>query len=249
MAFFSDKAGDGNLALSEVQGSLAYHLQMSRTSMLSLGVSGASIQRSVNFDNLLFDNQWDGFSFNGNVANGEKVGILKDKYYTVGAGANLAFFPNENVYVKLGGSVQNINQPAESFYGSTKNIIAFRPIANLDILYKTGPVLIVNPSAYFTTQSGASELVFGSLFRTVLSGGSKNTSQLILGLFTRMGDAVIGVAGYQIGDVQLMANYDFTVSALAPYNAAYGALEFSIVYSRAYHPGDGIKKTYNCPRF
>ncbi len=248
-AFFNDKAGDGNLALTEVQGDVAYHLQMSQHTMFSLGVSGASIQRSVNFDNLLFDAQWDGFTFNGNIPNNEKVGILKDNYYTVGAGANLAWFPNESVYAKLGGSLENINQPAESFYGSTKNVIAYRPVVDLDIVYQISPVLIINPSAYYTTQSGAAELVVGSLFRTVLSSKNQATSQLILGLYTRMGDAVIGVAGYQMGNIQFMANYDFTISALAPYNASYGALEFSLVYTRAYHPNDGIKKMYSCPRF
>jgi len=249
MAFFNDKAGDGNLAFTEFQGDLAYHLQMSRFTMLSLGLSGATVQRSVNYDNLLFDTQWDGFKFNGNIPNGEKVGVLKDNYYTVGAGANLAWFPNENLYVKLGGSVENINQPVESFYNSTKNTLGYREVGNLDMVIRTGTVLIMNPSAYYATQSGATELVVGSLFRTMLSGKNQMPSELILGLFTRLGDAVIGVAGYKIGSVQFMASYDLTMSTLAPYNASYGALEFSLVYSRPYHPNDGIKKAYSCPRF
>ncbi len=249
LAFFSDKAGDGNLALSEFQGDMAYHLQLSQFTMLSVGLSAATVQRSVNYDNLIFDTQWDGETFNRNIGNGEKVGIIKTNYYTIGGGANFAWFPNEDLYVKLGGSLENINQPAESFYNNTNNKIGYREIANLDMLYRTGPVLIVNPSAYYTTQNGAAELVFGSLFRTMLSGKNQAASQLILGLFTRMGDAVIGVAGYQIGAVQFMANYDFTISALAPYNASYGALEFSLVYSRQYLRNDGIKRTYSCPRF
>ncbi|MCW3122074.1 MAG: type secretion system rane protein PorP/SprF [Flavipsychrobacter sp.] len=249
LAFFSDKAGDGNLSLSELQGDLAYHLQLSKSIMLSVGGSAATITRSVNFDNLLFDNQWDGFTFNGNMGTGEKVGILKSNYYTIAAGANLAWFPNENVYVKLGGDLQNINTPAESFYGSTKNLIGYRTIANLDVTMRTGQTLIVNPSVYFTTQYGANELVGGSLFRMMMSSKNQMTSQLILGAFFRNADAIIGVAGYQVGDIQFMANYDFTISGLAPYNASYGALEFSAVYSRAYHPNDGIRKTYNCPRF
>lgn len=249
LAFFNDKAGDGNLALSEIRGNMAYHLQLTPTTMISVGLSAGTVQRSVNYDNLLFDNQWDGFGFNPRMSNGEKVGILKTNFYTVAAGGNIAYFPNENVYVKLGGSLQNVNQPIETFYNNTKNKIGYRPIGNLDMLFRTGPVLIVNPSVYYTTQNGASELVFGSLFRTVLSGNNKVASQLILGLYTRMGDAMIAVAGYQMGDIQLMANYDFTMSALAPYNSAYGALEISLIYSGPYHPNDGIKKMYNCPRF
>jgi type IX secretion system PorP/SprF family membrane protein len=248
LAFFNDKAGDGDLSLTEVQGDVAYHLQMSRTVMLSLGLSGAIVQRSVNYANLSFGAQWDGFNFNANLPNGEKIGIIKANYYTIGSGFNLAFFPSESVYIKLGGSLQNINQPTESFY-NTSNTLAYRPVANLDMLFRTGPVLIVNPSIYFATQSGASELVFGSLFRTVLTDKNQIPTELILGIFSRTGDAIIGVAGMQMGPVQFTASYDFTVSALSPYNASYGALEFSLIYQRRYHPDQGVKKTYSCPRF
>jgi len=248
-AFFNDKAGDGNLSLTEIQGDLAYHLQLSSYTMFSLGMSGAYVQRSVNYDNLTFDTQWDGETFNTALPTGEKVGIIKTSYYTVGMGGNFAWFPNEFVYIKLGGSVNNINQPTESFYNS-KNTLDYRTTGNLDMLFKTGPVLIVNPSIYYSTQSGADELIFGSLFRTNLGENEKHLpTQLILGVFDRLGDAVIGVAGVQVGAIQFMASYDFTLSALAPYNASYGALEFSLIYQSKYYKNPGIKRTYNCPRF
>jgi type IX secretion system PorP/SprF family membrane protein len=249
LAFFSDKAGDGNLALNQFQGSLAYHLQLSQFTMVSLGLAGSTVQRSVDYDNLIFDAQWDGMQFNRNMTNGEKVGILKTNYYTVAAGLNFAWFPNEGVYVKLGGNLENINQPVESFYNNNKNTIAYRPIGNLDIQVQVAPLVIANPSVYYTTQKGATEIVAGSLFRTILGGKDLSQTQLILGLYNRVNDAVIGVAGIQLGPVQFMANYDFTISGLAPYNASYGALEFSLIYQRLYHPDQGIKKAFACPRF
>lgn len=250
--FFNDKAGDGNLSLLQLQGSLAYHLQLSSTFMLSLGFAGAYVQRSVNYDNLTFDAQWDGMTFNSNIPNAEKVGIIKTSYYKADPGINFAWFPNDNVYVKLGGSVDNINRPTETFYKNGKNTLDYRPIGNLDMLFKTGPVLIVNPSVYYTTQSGASELVFGSQFRTILTNTNQLNpliTQLILGVYDRLNDAVIGVAGVQVGGLQFMASYDFTMSALAPYNASYGALEFSLIYTGKYDKNKGVKRTYNCPRF
>lgn len=248
LTFFNDKAGDGNLALSQFQGNIAYHLGLSSTFMLSLGLSGSYVQRSVNYDNLTFNAQWDGFTFNPHMANGEKIGILKTNYYSTTAGINFAIFPNENLYIKLGGSLANINKPTESFY-KQNNQIEMRPIGNLDVVIKTGPVLIINPSVYYSTQYGASELVAGAQFRTMLSASGTMPSQLILGVFDRIGDAVIGVAGMQIGDWQLTANYDFTMSGLAPYNASYGALEFSLIYTRKYYNNKGIKRTYSCPVF
>jgi hypothetical protein len=74
-------------------------------------------------------------------------------------------------------------------------------------------------------------------------------TQLILGIFDRIGDAAIGVAGIQLGSIQFMANYDFTMSSLAPYNNGYGALEFSLIYQGRYPNNQGIKKMYTCPRF
>ena len=252
LGFFSDKAGDGNLSLSQFQGNIAYHLQLSKTFMVSLGFSGSVVQRSVNYDNLTFDAQWDGMTFNSNIGNAEKVGIIKTSYYKAAPGINFAYFPNESLYIKLGGSVDNINRPTESFYKTGKNTLDYRPIGNLDVLIKTGPVLIVNPSAYYTVQSGAAELVVGSQFRTVLSNTNQLNPmiiQLILGAYYRVNDAAIGAAGVQIGGLQFMASYDFTMSALAPYNAAYGALEFSLIYQGKYGKNKGIKGTYSCPRF
>lgn len=248
-AVFNDKAGSGSLALLQFQGSVAYHLHMSAHSLFSFGGSASYVQRSVNYSDLTFDRQWDGFSFNSNFPNGEQVGVIKTNFTTVAAGFNLSFFPNEAVYIKFGGNVANINKPNETFYNNV-NPVGIRPTVNLDMLFKTGADFIVNPSAYYTTQNGASELIFGTLTRYNL-GSSRDalSSQLIIGIFDRLGDALIGVAGYQYGGLQFMANYDFTMSTLAPYNGAYGALEFSLIYGGNYSNNKGSRKMYSCPRF
>ena len=250
LAFFNDKAGDGNLSLVQVQGSLAYHLQLSEYTMISLGLAGSFVQRSVNYDNLTFDTQWDGFTFNSHLSNGEKVGIIKASYYTIAGGGNFAWFPNENVYVKLGGSVLNVNTPNESFYKSA-NTIGMRPIGNLDVVFKMAPSVIAEPSVYYTTQTGASELVAGAQVRIRLSGGYNTTStEFIVGLYDRLADAVIGVAGLKVGSVQVMASYDATTSALTPYNASYGAFELSLIYQQPYGKNkDRLHKQFTCPRF
>lgn len=248
-AFFNDRAGDGNLSLLQGQGNLAYHLHMGEKAMLSLGLSGAYVQRSVNYDKLTFDLQWDGHVFNPHLTNGEKVGIFKTTYSTVAAGANLAWFPHESMYCKLGGVVGNINTPIESFYNSPSNKIAMRTMLNLDVLIRTSSVVIVNPSVYYSMQKGAWELVGGTQIRTLLSDPSDMPLQLILGLFMRMNDALIGVAGVERGSIQLTASYDMTMSGLAPYNASYGALEFSLIYHRPYQRNEGVRSMYGCPRF
>jgi type IX secretion system PorP/SprF family membrane protein len=248
-AFYSDKAGDGNLSLSQIQGNLAYHLQLSSNTMVSAGGSAAYVQRSVNYDNLTFDAQWDGFAFNNHMPNGEKVGVIKTNYTTVAAGLNFAWFPNEFAYIKLGVSLSNINQPIETFYNNGKNQVAMRPAGFLDGVFRTTNVLTINPSIYATQQNGAFQLVGGSLFRVALNDKNDEPMQLILGLFDRIGDAFIGVAGVEFQSIQLMGSYDMTQSTLAPYNGSYGALEFSLIYHRPYHRGDNARSMLSCPRF
>ncbi len=253
LVIYSDKAGDGQLALTQIQGSIAYHLQMSTKSMLSVGGSAATVRRSLDFNRLIFDRQWDGLSFNTGYATGEPGGVLRDSYYTVAAGINFAYFPSENLYVKIGGGATNINKPLESFYNNNTdaNVIKLRPSATIDVLARTGPIFIINPSAYYTTQSGAAEIVAGTLIRTVLSGSSNGTPvQFIFGGFYRVGDAGIGAVGLQVGDIQFMTSYDMTFSGLSPYNNSYGALEFSLIYQGQYGRNKGnVKSSYTCPRF
>jgi len=250
MALFNDKAGDGNLSLTEFQIFAAYHVQLNSTSMLSGGLSGGYVQRSVNYDDLTFDAQWDGFTFDKSLPNSEKNGVAKTDYFTVGAGLNYAYFPNENVYIKIGASLANINQPTESFYGAS-NQIGLRPTGNIDALFRAGPTWIVNPSVYYTTQLGAYELVYGSLFRVYISGGNdRAATQFIFGLYNRLGESVIGAVGFQWGGLQLMTSYDFTISTLAPATNGNGALEFSLIYMGVYGgAGHGGRRTYNCPSF
>jgi type IX secretion system PorP/SprF family membrane protein len=247
-AFFNDKAGDGNLALNEFQLSAAYHLHLGNKALLSGGLSGAVVQRSVNFANLTFDAQWDGESFNTNIPNNEKNGILKTNYETVGGGLYLAWFPNDQLYAKVGGSVANINQPTESFYGGNNHIF-MRPTANVDVVVKASQVFIINPSFYYATQAGAQELLFGSLCRILVGKPGESKTQLILGGYMRSGDALIGAVGFQRGGLQIMFTYDNTVSTLAPYNLGYGAAEFSLIYQGLYSGFSRPARTYNCPRF
>jgi hypothetical protein len=53
----------------------------------------------------------------------------------------------------------------------------------------------------------------------------------------------------KVGGVEFTASYDVTMSSLSPYNASYGALEFSIIYQGQYSRNKGIKSSYTCPRF
>ena len=244
-AFFSDKAGDGNLALNLFQAFAAYHIELGSANMLSFGASAGYAQRSVDLTKLTFDKQWDGFTFDGALPNGENSVTVKTSYATVGAGINYAYFPNENVYIKLGAGLANINRPKETFYYGQTNELGMRPTVNLDVLVRSTSHLIINPSVYYTEQKGAYELLGGSQFVIDLGGNN-----LILGLYYRWNDAIVGAVGFDWGRFRVMTTYDFTTSQLAQYNGSNGAFEIGFSWMGKYRKEDGSgHASYNCPRF
>lgn len=247
-AFFNDRAGNGDLSLIKAQVSAAYHVQLGEFNMISIGLGAAFVQRSVDFAKLTFDAQWDGFTFNRSMAQGESYSFQKTSYADITAGVNYAFFPNENIYVKLGAGLLHVNRPTESFY-KMDNKLGMRPTGNLDMLYRVSDAWIANISAYYTYQKGASELVYGALFTYNVTPKVKTPNIFILGVYHRVNDAFIPAIGFEWNKIRMMATMDITTSGMSPATGGNGAFELSITYQGLYHSGSRNRNAYNCPRF
>ena len=248
VAAFSDRSGDGNLALTSFAGFVAYHLQMGENKMLSLGASVASVQRSVDFAKLTFDAQWDGSDFNTTQSNNEKGLVGKTSYVDMGLGLNYASFPNENLYMKFGVSVAHLNTPKETFLNES-NTVGIRPTATVDVLYKVQDGIIINPSIYYTQQHGAYELMYGGLAEANIGDMETNT-YLIAGIYNRWNDAMVLAVGYEWKGLRLTGSYDYTISNLGQYINHNGAIEFCLRYTGVYGKKDTkSRKMYQCPRF
>jgi type IX secretion system PorP/SprF family membrane protein len=247
-AFFSDKAGQGILSLDKIQASLAYHVQMQEYSMLSAGVSVSYVQRSIDFNRLTFDMQWDGFKFNPKSSQHEPYVRQSLNYIDVMLGANYAYFPNENVYFKIGAGLMNVTRPKESFY-DTDSRVGMRPVVNIDLLMKSGDNFIINPSVYYTRQRGASELVFGSLFNLNLGAESGISNAMVAGIYYRMGESFIPMLGMEFSRFRWTISYDITASQLSVANRSKGAFEIGVIYKGFYSALSRGRDSYNCPRF
>lgn len=250
-AIFSDRAGDGNLALTNVQLTLAYHLVMGDYNMLSVGLGAGYVQRSVDFSRLTFDAQWDGFRFSRDMAQREPFAFQKTTYLDVVAGINYAFFPNENLYMKLGIGMLHINQPQESFY-SVSNKLGMRPTANIDILTRLGDRWIVNPSVFGSYQKGASELVGGVQIAYAVDAETERPTVLYYGVYYRLLDAIIPMVGLEWSKIKIACTFDVNTSAISRAAGRVGAIEFSIMYRGDYGGSRGKygrRNTYHCPRF
>ncbi len=243
-----DVAGSGNLTSTKVYGSIAYHQLLGQSSLLSLGFNVGSASKRVDVTKLTFGDQWNGKFFDAQVPTAEPFSQTKISYFDMQVGMNYAYFPTDNVYINVGVSAQHINTPRETFFEGD-NVIARRYIAFLNSSVKLSDKVIVNPSAYYARQAGATETVFGGNLAYNLSGDGG--TQLYGGAYYRLNDAAVFLVGYQLNRVKIMFSYDVTTSSLAQFNNRRGAYEIGIVYTGLYpnRSFSGARRSVICPSF
>ena len=228
-ALLRDVAGSGNLTSTKAFGSIAYHQAVGLGSLFSLGFNVGYVNKKIDFTKLSFDNQWNGKFFDVTAPSGEGFITNQVNYLTIQAGLNYAYYPNEKTYFNAGLSVSNINQPKESFFDAsvTEEKLARRYTGFLNGSFKVSDQWIVNPNVYVSNMKTAWETVAGINAQRNLSGDGN--TQLIMGAYYRVSDAIIPVIGFQQSGYKLTFSYDATMSSLKSYNGTRGAYEFSLV--------------------
>jgi type IX secretion system PorP/SprF family membrane protein len=250
VALFDDRVGDGTLTLSKGEAFVAYHVMLNEKHAISAGFSAGYVQRSVDFSKLYFDAQWDGKRFNTGMANGEPISVAKTAFADISAGINYAYMPDEKTYLKIGVGVAHLNRPSETFYAQ-ESVMDIRPSFNAELIKRTSRSIIVNPSVYYTQQSGDYQVMYGTQVLFGLGMGPDETvlHQLIAGAFHRWDDAVVGVVGYQFKGIKLTTSYDFTLSGASELTKGSGGYEVSIIYLGLYDRSQRAVRMYRCPGF
>lgn len=245
----SDRAGDGNLSITKVMASGAYHLAFNdeKSSFLSFGVQAGYVQKSVNFSKFYFDNQWADAGFDLGLPTGENYTSQQTGYTDVNAGISYAYTGSENFSFYTGFALYHLLRPNESFYGNTENKLGIRPSLNAGAVIKVSNQVYVYPSMIFMSQKKAHELLAGGLISYELNTAASN--QLFAGLYGRFGDAFIPTVGYQFEHWRAMLNYDVNTSALKAASGGKGAFELSFVYTGWFKKPRQNVIDLPCPRF
>ena len=243
----TDVAGSGSLRSTKFYGSLAYHQMLGESSLLSAGFNIGYANKTIDASKLKYPDQFDGKFFDNTRPTSVVLSNNNVSYLDIQAGMNYAYFPQENIYINAGYSIQHVNQPRESFFNDLTNngIIPIRHIGFLNAILKVNDRVIINPNAYFTTQAKATELVFGMNANYNLSEFGEK--QLIAGLYYRLGDAIIPMAGLEVGSLKFTFSYDVTLSGLNKFNGYRGASEFSII-KKGFYP-ENVDRQSLCPHF
>ncbi len=187
-----DVAGSGSLTSTKVYASVAYHQEIAAAHLLSAGFNFGWVNKRINSSQLKFPDQFDGQFFDNTLPTSAYLDNPNINYFDVQAGLNYAYFPTDRIYINGGVSAMHLNQARESFFtgdaSGEDNKIPPRYTIFGNASIKMTDEVIVNPMAYYTRQTSASEFVIGGNVQYNLSGDGEQ--QLFGGMYYRPGDAL-----------------------------------------------------------
>ncbi|HTL82460.1 MAG TPA: PorP/SprF family type IX secretion system membrane protein [Bacteroidia bacterium] len=242
--FFNDKAGDAGMTSTTGNLHLSGVIAANDANLISAGIYGGFGQRTLQYDQLNWDAQYDGMHYNATLPTGEQnQAFANHNYMDIGAG--MAWFygkghstlsSNDAFTLNLGFSVHHLNQPVYSFYGANAQKLPMQYVAHgsADFGLKNYNI-ILEPTYLVMIQSGHHEVTGGMLFKFLLQDASKYTgrkkpSDFGVGGYYRYGDALIIDTRYEFSGFSLGLSYDVNLSDLKAASRARGGFEISLRY-------------------
>lgn len=225
-----DDAGDGQLRTLDFRGLFSVSVPLGSDSVhffrggLTLGYS----QRSVDFNALSFDEQFNGDTWDPLAGNGENFARNRTGWLDAGAGI-VWEIRKENLRWYTGLSALHLNQPDQGFYEQE----VIRPVLwqlSAGGLFTLNQHLYLHPQFIFMQQEKFRAVNVGAELRITLQQETVKNYALGLGLFHRFNDAVIPSAAIYWNKFRLGFSYDVNTSSLRTVSNGRGGPEFSITY-------------------
>ncbi len=225
LSAYNDHAGDGILSntFAALSFSVTRGFNRYNTFLVSMGFSAGLLNRSVQFSNLVFDDQWNGVKFDPSLGSNEPFVSQSVFAPDINFGVLISYLFNSDVKMEAGTALHHINKPKTSFYDAD-NRIDWKLLthARMEITLDNKSRFV--PAVFYSVQASTQELVFGGN----LYYGSSDF-ELIGGLWYRWARDVIPGVGINYRNYNFMLTYDVNISALHGASNYLGGIEISLV--------------------
>lgn len=252
--FNRDKSGTTGFSNLDVDGSFSYSLDLGskyqRPHYISFGLNFGMVQKSFNSSSSTFDSQWNGEIFDNQLPDGElfRLGRVSKGNVTVGAGAlwNYAFDFKKRFY--LGAAMFHANSPNVSLTGDTDKLLRkFAFTSGIELGGKES-ITTLKPNVVAVFQGPNNFINIGLDVNFDLTDRTnhtnyKNYKAFGLGIYHRLGDAIMASANFTYSDMKIGFAYDLNISQFNVATGGSGAFEVSLVYEpRSNSSGTGRNK-------
>jgi type IX secretion system PorP/SprF family membrane protein len=241
----SDASANSQLKLNYGSVSLSYHKALDEDGYNTIGAGFQGTYSSMtldvtklNFEDMLTQNGFTGTTSDV-LTNGSN-----QSYFDVNAGLLFSGSTNgENNYY-VGASMYHINRPTVSF--KDKNwYMSGRVTLHAGGTFFLSDVVSLSTSVIHQMQNKASETTLGGALGLNANSDNENPTNVYLGTWMRVNDALIPYIGLEFAGLRIGATYDINISSLKAATANRGGSEISIIYIKRPLESKGIP----CPRF
>jgi type IX secretion system PorP/SprF family membrane protein len=241
----SDASANSQLKLNYGSLSLSYHKALDENGYNTIGAGFQGTYSSMNLDisKLTFEDMLTQNGFTGTTSDILTNGN-NQSYFDVNAGLLYSGSTNGENNFYLGASMYHINRPKVSF--KDKNwFLGGRVTLHGGGTFFLSDVVSVSTSVIHQIQNKASETTLGAAIGLNANNDNANPTNVYIGTWMRINDALIPYIGLEFGSLRIGASYDVNISSLKAATANRGGSEFSIIYIKRPTESKGIP----CPRF
>lgn len=242
----TDKAGGGILNNNYLGISTSYHKALDEDGFQQIGIGfqGTYGQKRLDNSKLFFEDQLTPFGFTGVTQDIFNSSNLNISYLDVNAGLIYTGSTTDQNNFYIGASMYHINRPKESFQGGNWNI-ATRTTISAGGYFPVTDQLTLHTSGIYQAQNKSSEINFGGALSAAIDPQSADPSNVYIGSWFRVGDAIIPYVGLEFSGLRIGATYDINVSDLKAGSQSRGGMEISLIYIKRPAGFKGIP----CPKF
>jgi type IX secretion system PorP/SprF family membrane protein len=227
-----DKAGDSRFGTTSAGTSLSYHRALNDygNHYLGFGAAFSYNDRSYDYSELVFGNQYNGKNFDPDRPTGETFFNQGFVFYDLNVGMHWFYRPEPDKAFDAGVVLSHVNKPIQSMMNDD-NIRLDRKLTfyfNAEILQPSKRT--ISPGVYISRQGTYTEILAGSMVSLEQLNGGYHLSNFYAGIYVRPVDAAIFIFQFDYHDVTFGMSYDVNYSGLRAASTFRGGFELSLRY-------------------
>ena len=234
--FLNDIAGDSKFSTNGMNIVIAKKTKVNTTDNISIGFLLGSYQRSIDFSDLVFNDE-------------EIIPNRNINFIDLGIGIFHETEVNSKTTLHSGISAFHLNKPNQSLLGSNNIQLPVNSKLHASLIYYYNSYFQIKPRVYSAIQGESSEFIYGTDFNYLLANSSTETLVLRAGIFNRKKDAIISRIGIKIHNFDAMVSYDINTSSLSSASNSKGGFEFSVSYQWSVSKQIKSQEIKVCPKY
>lgn len=243
VSFLYDRAGDGHLSIFNPNLTMNFGKYFNKEKQLiTLAVTAGITIKTLDYQGLTFDNQYNGSTFDPNLSSGEMFSNNSVSYPNFTLGLNFRTKIKEKSTLDIGGTTSNLHQPEQNFLYYTTSKLPSRHSAYAKAKIAIKDAWNVQPGVFFQNQRKANQILLNTIAEVRI--GDKKDFGLGFGAGYRVmsNDAAIAYLSFLYKTLRIGAAYDVNVSDLRKATRSQGAFEVALNYEFG-----NVKPPKNCP--